>query len=55
VLSASGSQQAMGPFGGPILLICHSHGLNMHVDPTMQGFFVWVGKIGLLNCDGLSK
>jgi len=58
VLSASGSQQATGLFGEPILLICHSHGLNRHVDTTMQGFFVWVGRIGVLNsssCDGLSK
>ena len=55
MLSASGSQQATGPFGEPILLICHSHGLDRHVDPTMQGFLVWVGRIGVLNCDGLSK
>jgi len=55
VLSASGSQQATGPFGELILLICHSHGLDWHVDPTMQGFLVWVGIIGVHDCDGLSK
>ena len=55
MISANGSQQATGPFRELILLISHSHGLNRHVDPTMQVFFVWVGKIVVLDCDGLSN
>ena len=35
-MSASGSQQATGPFGEPILLICYSHGLNRPVDPLFE-------------------
>ena len=55
MLSGSGSQQATGPFGEPITLICHSHGLDRHVDPTMQVFFVWVGRIRVLNCVSKSE
>ena len=55
MLSARGYLEATDHFGELILLNCHFHGLNKHVDPTMQGFFVWVGKIGALNCDCLSN